>query len=593
MELNAAPTGRAQVREIAALVGSQAGTFVRTRLALTLGLAAAVSVNTALAPLILKDLVDRFAHGQRGASVPVLIGLYALSQWVARILGALREYCHAQADRRMYRMLSDHWLQHVMSLPLRFHLERQTGALSETLTNGLRGCQMLLQNAVQTLVPVTIEFIAVAVVLVSFHHFAFLLLFAIALACYGVVFAYGTVRVTTAARVASQEQVQSRAAMTDQILNYEIVKHFAAEPLMRERFGETLQRTESAWLRFFKSRLLNDCMTASIFSAFLALTLLYAAWRLQEGGLTLGDFVLVNTYAFQLVRPIEMLGAAAQGLSQSFVYLEKMMEVFNASPEPRASSSPVVLEGAGELTFDQVSVAYQRGRAVLKEVSFTVSPGSTVALVGASGAGKSTVLRLLMRLLEPDSGHILLDGVPLTRLSLPQLRSAIAVVPQETLLFNDTLRYNIGFGKWGSTQEEIERAARLACLHEFILSLPQGYDTRVGERGIKLSGGERQRVSIARALLKRPQIIVLDEPTSSLDGRTERAIQEHFQEIFRHSTTLVIAHRLSTILHADQIVVLEEGRVVEQGTHEQLLRVAGSYAALYESQQSGRVVLLR
>jgi ABC-type multidrug transport system fused ATPase/permease subunit len=302
--------------------------------------------------------------------------------------------------------------------------------------------------------------------------------------------------------------------------------------------------------------------------------------------MTVGDFVLVTTYVSQLVRPIEMLGIAAQQLSQGFVFLERMIDLLKQQPEPRSLEQLAPLAGPGKLVFDQVAVAYRHDRQVLKGVSFTMDAGQTVAVVGGSGAGKSTLLRLLVRLIEADEGEILLDGVPIKEIPLLKLRQAIAVVPQETFLFDDTLGRNIAFGRWGSSQAQVEQAAKLACLHDFIARLPEGYATRVGERGVKLSGGEKQRVSIARAVLKQPRIFVFDEATSSLDSHTEREILRGFREISERTTTLVIAHRLSTIAHADKIIVLDDGLSVEQGTHDELILRNGRYAALWSAQHA-------
>jgi ATP-binding cassette subfamily B protein len=306
--------------------------------------------------------------------------------------------------------------------------------------------------------------------------------------------------------------------------------------------------------------------------------------------MTVGSFVLVNTYMLQVVRPVEMLGYAMQSLSQGMAFLRKMFEIFRERPEAAVEGSvEAAAAGAGRLDFEAVGVAYRSDRIILRDVSFALAAGKTLGVVGGSGDGKSTLVRLLVRLIDPDTGRILLDGVPVGDLPLSQLRQSIAVVPQDTVLFNDTIGYNIAFGKAGSTQAEVEHAARLAHLHDFIVSLPDGYDTKVGERGVKLSGGEKQRVSIARAAIKRPRIYVFDEATSSLDSHTEREILRNLSEISRFSTTLVIAHRLSTVVHADEIVVLEGGTIVERGTHAGLLRQSGRYAALWEAQQRGTV----
>jgi ATP-binding cassette subfamily B protein len=287
----------------------------------------------------------------------------------------------------------------------------------------------------------------------------------------------------------------------------------------------------------------------------------------------------------QVIRPVEMLGYAMQGFSQGMAMLMKMLELFDERTEPSHAEEQEPLQGPGAICFDGVSLSYNPDRVVLNNVSFTLPAGKTLGIVGASGAGKSTIVRLLVRLYEPDSGRILIDGIPTSELALSRLRRAIAVVPQDTVLFNDTIGYNIGFGRFGAAQAEIEQAARLAHLHDFIMSLPEGYATRVGERGIKLSGGERQRVSIARATLKNPRVYVFDEATSSLDSHTEREILGNLKEISKTSTTLIIAHRLSTVVHADEIIVLGQGGVLERGTHAQLLEAGGAYATLWRAQQ--------
>ena len=587
--MTAATERLAGFREVTQLFWATASPYVRRRIALALALIVISSSITALAPVALKFVVDGFTGEATFGAVPVfaLVGLYILSQWLGRVIGELRTLVHGQADRRLYRTLSDRLFTHVMHLPLRFHLERQTGAVNETLSNGLQGFNMILQTSIYTLLPVLVQLGTVAFVLMKLGQPVFLLLFLVALGCYAAAFTYGAMKITKAARGASTAQIEARAVMTDSILNYETVKYFTAEPMVRERLDSALSRTESEWLRFYRSRTLNGVLVATIFASFLGVTIFYAAHEVMAGRMTVGTFVLVNTYMIQLVTPLEQIGYAMQSLSQGYAFLGKMLDLFRQKPEPGASGDGQTLgEGSpGALTFEHVSVSYRADRAVLNDVSFEVPPGKTVGIVGASGAGKSTLVRLLVRLIEPDGGRILLDGMPITSLSLPALRQAIAVVPQDTVLFNDTIGFNIGFGKRGSTQEEIEAAARVAHLHDFIMKLPEGYATRVGERGLKLSGGEKQRVSIARAALKRPRIYVFDEATSSLDSRTEQEILTNLRELSRHATTLVIAHRLSTIVHADEIVVLHDGVIVERGTHAALLALGGRYASLWHAQQ--------
>jgi ABC-type transport system involved in Fe-S cluster assembly fused permease/ATPase subunit len=581
--------GTASLREVIALIWTDATGFVRFRLVVALLLIVVASAMTALGPVALKLVVDGFT-GQAsgvGASAVTLIGLYVLSQWLARTVGEVRGLVYARAERRMSRMLSERLFAHVMRLPLGFHLERQTGAVSQSLDNGLNGYQMVLHTLVFTILPVATELGTIVVVLSRLDHPAFLGLFSGAVIAYAVVFWYAAHTVVAAARAASDSQVNSTAVMTDCILNYETVKYFTAESVVQERVGRALMQAEDGWVGFYRRYAYNGLGIATIFAGFLAVTIIHAAHEVQGGRLSVGSFVLINTYMLQVVRPVEMLGYAMQSLSQGLAFLGKMFEILREKPEPVAGVDSAPLGGAGRLEFAAVGVSYRPDRVILRDVSFSVPAGKTLAVVGGSGAGKSTLVRLLVRLIEPDAGRILLDGRSIGELPLAKLRHAIAVVPQDTVLFNDTIGYNIAFGKAGSTRAEVEHAARLAHLHDFITSLPDGYDTKVGERGVKLSGGEKQRVSIARAAIKRPRIYVFDEATCSLDSNTEREILTNLREISRFSTTVVIAHRLSTVIHADEIVVLEAGTIVERGSHLGLLRQNGRYAALWQAQQQG------
>lgn len=561
--------------------------YVKGRLALALGLTIASAVITAISPIALKYAIDGFTQRSgNGFYIFLFVGLYVLGLWFARNLTELRVLVHGQADRRMNRSLSDRLFNHILHLPLRFHLERQTGAINETLTNGLFGYQLVLQVGVYTVLPVLVQLAVVATVLVHLKQPIFLALFMVAVVLYAVTFGYGAVRITKAARAASDAQVEARGVMTDAIINFETVKFFTAESVVRDKVDAAQGRTEFQWLRFYKSRTRNGLAVAAVFAIFLGITVVYAAREVFQGRMTVGDFVLINTYLLQLVQPLETVGFALQQTSQGVAFLQKMLELFREKTEPVASvaGTSAPMSTPGELAFENVRVAYRSDRSVLRDVSFTVPRGKTVGIVGASGQGKSTIVRVLVRLLEVDGGRICLDGIPIARLPLPVLRQSIAVVPQDTVLFNDTIAYNIGFGRRGSTQEEIEAAARVAHLHDFVMAQPDGYQTRVGERGLKLSGGEKQRVAIARAALKRPRIYVFDEATSSLDSHTEKMILANLRELSLHATTLVIAHRLSTLVHADEIVVLHDGAIVEQATHEELLRLNGHYAKLWRAQ---------
>jgi len=584
-------THYATIREVLSLVWSQASNFVKLRLLMSLLLLVVMSLMTALGPLALAHVVDSLSDKTGSPEWPVALMavLYVLSQWFARSIGEIRGLVYARAERRMFRTLSERLFGHVMRLPLRFHLERQTGAINQTLENGLQGYQMIVHHMVFTFLPLLVELGATSVILLGLKQPVFFMLFAGALVCYAVAFSIAAIRVAGAASSASKAHITASASMTDGVINYETVKYFAAEAVVQERVSQALIQTEHRWVDFYRRYAVNGLAVAGIFGAFLLATILYATHQVQAGLLTIGGFVLVNTYMLQLVRPVEMLGYAMQAFSQGIAMLEKMLELLHQEPELRQESDSLLTSGPGELRFENVGLFYRPERAVLKNLNFTVPPGRTIGIVGASGGGKSTIVRLVVRMLEPNEGRVLLDGQPIAAMSLDKLRGAIAVVPQDTVLFDDTIAYNIGFGKAGSTLEQIQAAAKLAHLHDLIMRLPEQYETRVGERGVKLSGGERQRVSIARAALKNPRIYVYDEATSSLDSRTEHEILENLREISKSSTTLIIAHRLSTVVHADEIVVLEGGSIVESGPHETLLRHGGRYAALWRAQQQGFV----
>lgn len=579
-------TSLSRLRETLVFLNREATPFVRWRLAWILLLVAVSATLTALGPVALKLLVDAFAGHGRGKIISplMLVALYGLSQWLARVAGEVRAFLYRRIQWRMFRTLSERLFAHLMHLPLRFHLDRHTGAVSETLTSGLEGVQLVLNQLVVTVLPLTAELATVLVVLARMAPPPFLALFCGALILYTSVFRRSAGAVMQSARTASAARVEAGAAITDGLLNYETVKYFTAEPMVQERVGKALARSETEWLTFSRLFARTGALAASIYAGFLAATIGYATFEVLHRHMTVGDFVLVNTYMLQLVRPVELLGYATQSYSQGVAMLEKLTDLLSESPEPQPSVRARRVTGNGTLEFDRVSLSYHKDRAILRDVNFRIAPKRTLGIVGSSGSGKSSIVRLLMRLLEPDRGQILLDDIPIHDLDLPHLRGAIAVVPQDAILFNDTLAYNIAFGRSHATFDDVQQAARVAHVHEFAISLPDGYDTRVGERGVKLSGGERQRVSIARAILKSPRIYVFDEATSSLDSQTEQDILASLREIARHSSTLVIAHRLSAVLHADEIVVLEQGRVVEQDAHTSLIRLNGRYAALWRAQ---------
>lgn len=579
------------LRKTIQLFRSAADSHSTRRLVLALAVVALASLIAAVSPIALKWALDALSGKPTpvaaSLSPVVLLLLYAGGQFLLRCATNLRVMLHGHAQQRVRRQIGRRLFEHVVRLPLRFHLERKTGAIGETAEQGLRGFDSLLQHLVFTIIPVGVEFIAVTFVLVRFGQESYLIILAFTALAYLWALHRWAASVHEPSQRISASHIDAHAVLTDSLLNHETVKYFDGEPVVCQKYDMALSRTEAAWRRFFTHYAANGIIVSAIFGVSLAVTLVLSAQEVARGTMTVGDLVLVNAYVVRLVQPLEMLGLAVRDIAQGLAFLGGMLALFEEQPEADNAKAHVPPAARGDLRFENVSFAYQPEREVLKNVTFCVAAGKTVAVVGASGSGKSSLIRLLFRLYELDRGRIVLDGVPISEMPLSAVRRAIAVVPQDTVLFCDSIVNNIGFGRMGSTRPEIEEAARLANLHEFILGLPDAYETVVGERGLKLSGGERQRVAIARAALKRPRIFVFDEATSSLDSKTEKEILTNLLTLSTHSTTLVIAHRLSTIVHADEIVVLDQGTVVERGTHDVLRKQGGRYTALWNAQQSG------
>lgn len=577
------------IRSLGAIIWSETNAFVKIRIAVVLILVVAAAVLTALGPVALKRLVDSFSEpaAVAGIGTYLLVTFYVLSQFLSRSAGELRGFIYARIERRVFRALSERVFEHLMRLPMRFHFSRRTGALHQALDNGLQGYQLLMHHLVFTVLPVSAELATTIVVLSRLELSAFLVLFFCALVCYAAAFSYGAMAIVKPAEAASSTAIHASGVIVDHLMNVETIKQFAAEGVARAKVSEALVESENEWVNFYKRYAYNGVTVATIFALFLAATVGIASYEVQRGRMTVGEFVLVNAYMLQLVRPIEMMGFAMQAFSQGLALLKEMFGLLRETPEVYSAGDGQAIAGIGHLVLRDVSASYREGRPVLSDVSFEIRRGRTVGVVGASGSGKSTLVRLLVRTLDADSGSISIDGVPITDYPLATLRRAIAVVGQDTALLNDSIQANILMGRPTASRAEVEHAARSARVHEFIMSLPEGYETQVGERGIKLSGGERQRLAIARALLKNPLLYVFDEPTSALDSNNERAILQSIVEVSKSRTTLIIAHRLSTVVHAHEIVVLEQGTVVERGRHEELLKAGGHYAALWRAQHHG------
>ena len=501
----------------------------------------------------------------------------------------MRDAVFAAVQQRIARMVALQTFQHLHALSLRFHLDRQTGGLSRAIDRGTSGIESVLRMAMFNVVPTLIEVAMVTVVLWKMFDWRYA---ALTLAAVGVYLAFTLIFTNWRVRFRRQMNETDSDAQTkavDSLLNFETVKYFGNEAHEAHRFDRARARYEQAAVRSQVTLNLLNLGQAAIIAAGLAVIMLMAADGVRDGSMTVGRFVLVNTYLMQLYQPLNLLGFVYREIRQGLADMEQMFRLMAVPPEvadlPRAPEL-VVPVGAepGEVVFDNVHFGYRPDREILKGVSFRVPPGGSLAIVGPTGAGKSTISRLLFRFYDVTGGRILVDGQDIREVTQASLRAAMGVVPQDTVLFNDTVRYNIAYGRPGASEAEVVGAARHAQVHDFVLRLPEGYATRVGERGLKLSGGEKQRVAIARTILKDPRILILDEATSALDTRTEQEIAASLRALSVHRTTLTIAHRLSTVVDADEILVLDQGHVAEHGTHAGLLALGGLYARMWALQ---------
>ncbi|QJW53944.1 ATM1-type heavy metal exporter [Serratia plymuthica] len=546
-------------------------------------------VSTSLVPLAYKEMVDALsADTAKMLAIPLgLIVAYGVARVGATLFEELRNVMFIHLSQNATRLLGLRVFRQLHALSLRFHLERQTGGLSLSIERGTQAVATVLSRLLFSIFPILFELTLVAVIMWHMLNGWFALAI---LATVGGYILFTVIAVswrTRFRRELNKANADANSKSIDSLLNYETVKYFGNEEFEAERFNMSRRLYEYAAIKNqFSFTAINLGQTA-IISIGLIVMMAMAAQGIVQGRMTVGDFVLVNAYLLQLYQPLNFFGFIYAEVRQALIDMENLFDLLQEEQEIVDSPDAAALRlSRGEVRFEAVSFGYDARRPILNDVSFTIPAGNTVAVVGASGAGKSTLSRLLFRFYDVNGGAVLIDGQDIRNLKQASLRAAIGIVPQDTVLFNDTLRYNIGYGKTGSSNEEIERAARLAHIHEFIVGLPDGYETRVGERGLKLSGGEKQRVAIARTILKNPAILVFDEATSALDTQTEREIQAHLREVSRDHTTLVIAHRLSTVVDADEIIVLEAGEIVERGRHEELLQSDGRYAAMWQNQYS-------
>jgi len=540
-------------------------------------------------PLVLKQIVDRLTAPTELVLPLALLAAYGAMRLSTTVFTELREFLFAKVTQRAVRTIALQVFRHLHALSLRFHLARQTGGLTRDVERGTRGISTLISFALFSILPTLLEIGLVSAILIARYDPWFIGITLGALLLY-ITFTVTITEWRTGFRRAMNEldsRANSRAM--DSLINYETVKYFNNEEYEALRYDESMQRWESAAVTSHTSLSLLNIGQSAIIAVAVTLIMWRAMLGVVNHTMTIGDLVLVNAFMIQLYIPLNFLGVIYREIKQALADMERMFRLIeeNAEVKDVPGAGPLrVTDGA--VRFEHVDFSYEPNRQILFDVSFTIPAGRTIAVVGPSGSGKSTLARLLYRFYDVKSGRVTVDGQDLRAVQQASLRAAIGIVPQDTVLFNDSIEYNIAYGRPGATREEIIAAARLAQIHDFVASLPEGYDTPVGERGLKLSGGEKQRVAIARAILKNPRILIFDEATSALDSKSEKLIQAELAQISADRTTLTIAHRLSTIVDADQILVLERGRIVERGTHAELLTRAGAYARMWALQLQER-----
>ena len=575
--------------EIARYAAPRGNRSIRNRIVgafLCLVLAKASNIVT---PLLYGWSVD-LVNGDNGFSMMVLwylLGAYALSRLSQQIFSEAKEYLFSRVAQRAVRAAAMTAFTHLHGLSMRFHLDRQTGGLTRAIERGAKGMEFLMTSAAFEVVPLLVEVLFVSALLWALFGYEYAVITFVTVCLY----AFFTLKVTEwrmkFRRQMNTADEQAATKAVDSLINYETVKYFNAEAAEADRYNSSMRAYEDAAVLSRTSLAAVNIGQGAIIALGLVLIMGIAGHDIQKGNLSVGDFVTVNTYLLQLYLPLNFLGWVYREIRQSLVDLERMFSLLDEYPDvqdPDGASSLAL--GQGEVSFEDVHFAY-KDRPILQGVSFTVPAGRRVAIVGPSGAGKSTISRLLFRFYDPDKGRVLIDGQDIRSVQQASVRAAIGVVPQDSVMFNASIGYNIGYGRQGADEAVIRQAARLAAIDSFIARLPEGYEALVGERGLKLSGGEKQRVAIARAILKQPTIFLFDEATSALDSQTEKEIQAALNEVSASRTTLVIAHRLSTIVDADEILVMQEGRIAERGTHQALLAKDGLYAAMWDRQSKG------
>ena len=585
------PQGRRQYKTLLLLVPylwPRGNLEIRGRVLLAMVFLIGAKAATVYVPLLYKEAVDILSV----TATPIIalpIGLllaYGLVRLLMVAFAQLRDAVFAKVAQRAIRAVALKTFEHLHRLSLRFHIDRQTGGLSRVIERGVKGIEFLLSFMLFNIIPTLLEILLVCGILWGLFNVWFAVVTFVTIVAYIAFTMVFTEWRLKYRREMNDRDTEANTKAVDSLLNYETVKYFGNEDHEAQRYDSSMKAYEKAAVRSIVSLAAVNIGQGGVIASGLVILMIMAGHGVTNGTMTIGDFVLVNTYLIQLYLPLNFLGFVYRQIRQSLTDMEVMFRLLDVEAEIADRPGAKTLHSnGGEVVFDNVTFAYDPRRTILEDVSFVVRTGYTVAIVGPSGAGKSTISRLLFRFYDVSSGGVKIDGQDVRDVTQASLRSAIGIVPQDTVLFNETIYYNIAYGDPAASTERIEQAARLARIHDFVMSTPDGYQTRVGERGLKLSGGEKQRVAIARMILKDPAIMLFDEATSALDTHTEREIQESLRDVSMNRTTLVIAHRLSTVVDSDEIIVLDGGRIVERGRHEELLSRGGAYAAMWRKQQ--------
>ena len=571
---------------------------LRLRVVFALGALVVAKVITLAVPIAYKAIVDALTGNVSAgevarlsafglAAVPaMLIIAYGVGRVLMVVFAQFRDVWFTAVAQHAVRSLAKRTFRHLHALSLRFHLERRTGGLNRVIERGVTGVDTIVRMAILNSIPTVVELVMICGLVAYYFGWIYVVVVFLTVAFYVTFTFWASERRISIRRDMNESDTEAHSKAVDSLLNYETVKYFGNEELEARRFDSSMARYEKAAIRTYTSLGALNSGQAIIFTLGTVVCMLLAARDVTSGALTIGGFVMINAILMQLYVPLNFMGMVYREIKQGLIDIETMFALLHETPEivDRPGAKPLRAK-RGEIKFDNVSFAYDPERPILKDVSFEVPAGKMVAIVGPSGAGKSTISRILFRFYELSSGRVTIDGQNIRDVTQASLRAAIGMVPQDTVLFNDTIEYNIRYGRPEASDSKVREAARLAQIHAFILTLPQGYDALVGERGLKLSGGEKQRVAIARTILKAPPILLLDEATSALDSHTEKEIQDALERVSRNRSTLVIAHRLSTIVGADEIIVLDQGEIVERGNHHQLLARGGLYASMWNRQR--------